>query len=95
MKLLFDNGFADVARQASMEGQAFMTATPQPWQNTLPNGGRFVLTSRLDYQMLRLTSGKDRPRPVGCVPIFNGLVAGDQYQPRVSDHIGVLGIYSV
>jgi maltose 6'-phosphate phosphatase len=94
MKLLLDHGFLDVARQLSGDGNAFSTATPQPWQNIVQNGPGFVLTSRIDYQLLRKT-GNDGLRPLACVPIFNGLVAGDIYQPRVSDHIGVLGVYSV
>ncbi len=93
LKLLLDEGFIDVARQFSPDSGAFLTATPQPWQNAIANGPG--LASRLDYQLLRGTPGKNDLRPVACVPIFNGLVAGDVVQPRVSDHIGVLGVYSV
>jgi hypothetical protein len=34
-------------------------------------------------------------KPLGCFPVFNGLTASDQYQPVVSDHIGILGVYGM
>ncbi len=93
IKLMLDEGFLDVARQTNAGGP-FLTATPQRWQNVVANSPGFMPASRLDYQMLRLAPGRSHPHPAACVPIFNGLVAGNQYQPLVSDHLGVLGIYT-
>jgi endonuclease/exonuclease/phosphatase family metal-dependent hydrolase len=92
IKALLDEGYADVARQAG--GNAFPTATPQVWQQLSANGPGFILNSRIDYQLLRTVAGGAPVKPLACVPIFNGLTAGDLYQPRVSDHIGLLGVYS-
>lgn len=92
IRALLAADFLDVAKSAG--AGAFPTAMPQPWQAAVTaNGPGFVLGSRLDYQMLRLVPGGVPLKPLACVPIFNGLTAGDLYQPRVSDHIGLLGVY--
>src|SRR5205823_12002084 len=57
VRLLLGEGFVDVARQTCGEGGPCLTATPQLWQGNGPGGPGFNLTSRLDYQLLRLLPG--------------------------------------
>jgi endonuclease/exonuclease/phosphatase family metal-dependent hydrolase len=93
-------GYLDVAHETHRERETWPTATPQVWQALLataaqnPRSPGRVLASRIDYQFLRAAPGSS-VRPLACMPVFNGLVVGDVYQPYVSDHIGILGVYAV
>jgi maltose 6'-phosphate phosphatase len=87
---LLQDGFVDVARRA---GAVFPTTLPQGRQGERA-ASDFSMGSRLDYQFLRPVAGGRRVRPVACIPVFNGLAAGDAYQPIVSDHLGVLAVYN-
>jgi len=89
-------GYTDVARQAAASPEGFPTAMPQRWQGLKPakaSRSGPLLTSRIDYHFLRPTPAARPLRPLACVPVFNGRCAGDVYQPLVSDHIGLLGVY--
>jgi endonuclease/exonuclease/phosphatase family metal-dependent hydrolase len=50
-------------------------------------------THRIDYQFLRPTPGRRPPASVRLLRIFNRNVDAGCYQPRVSDHVGLLGVY--
>jgi endonuclease/exonuclease/phosphatase family metal-dependent hydrolase len=92
VRATIDAGYQDVARAA---GTAGPTVTWQPWlrpdESAGPDDG---LCARIDYQFLKATAGAGPSLVVrGCRRIFNRNVLAGIYQPRVSDHVGLLGVY--
>lgn len=90
-------GFLDVSALSGGEAASFPTATHQHWQSgpAPPRGSRseFQLVSRIDYQFLHAPSPTPRLTCRACLPLFHGRALANVYQPVVSDHIGLLGIY--
>jgi endonuclease/exonuclease/phosphatase family metal-dependent hydrolase len=73
-------GYQDVAQQAGADGPTVGDVS-----------GR--LHTRIDYQLLKAGS---EPAPLlirACERIFNRNTLGGVYFPRVSDHVGLLGVY--
>jgi endonuclease/exonuclease/phosphatase family metal-dependent hydrolase len=60
-------------------------------------GGTFghPANDRIDYQFLRLSPGRKLAAEPRVLRVFNRNADADCYQPRVSDHMGLLGIYEV
>lgn len=96
---LVGHGLEDVAAST---GTAFstwpietVTASASPKQNLLPPESSVIppLSCRIDYQFHRPALPGGDLWPMGCLPLFHHGAIDNVYQPVVSDHIGVLGVY--
>jgi endonuclease/exonuclease/phosphatase family metal-dependent hydrolase len=88
VRILLGAGYRDAAADAGDNG---LTVLMQRWQGASivpdPCGELFA---RVDYQFWK---GKGKAR--ACRRVFNRNGVGNIYLPRVSDHVGLAGVYDV
>jgi endonuclease/exonuclease/phosphatase family metal-dependent hydrolase len=77
IRRFLDAGYADVG---AARGQTKPTFLDSPQE-------------RIDYHFLRAAPGKGAPAVEAFARIFDGAPAEQGYQPRVSDHAGLVGAY--
>jgi endonuclease/exonuclease/phosphatase family metal-dependent hydrolase len=91
VRAVLDAGYQDVARLA---GAAGPTVTWQPCQAPSEAAGPDEgLSARIDYQFFKPGPAAPPLAVRACRRIFNRNVLAGIYQPRVSNHVGLLGVY--
>jgi endonuclease/exonuclease/phosphatase family metal-dependent hydrolase len=90
VKRMAEAGFQDAAVLAGADGPTVSWAGGKPAAVGDPDAD---LVSRIDYQFFRPATARTSLRVLGCCRIFNRNIIDGLYLPRVSDHVGLLGLY--